>query len=80
MYANVSLGHPLVLLIGLALIALMVWAVIVTVRSRAMSTTAKIWWILVIVLAPLVGLAAWALTWFTGGRQAALAAPRSPQR
>ncbi|MBN9154875.1 MAG: hypothetical protein J0J05_12910 [Microbacterium sp.] len=71
MLNNTGFVHVGVLIAVFALVAVMVVAIAATVRSGAITPTAKAVWIAIIVLLPLVGLASWALVWFTGGRRAA---------
>jgi hypothetical protein len=71
MLYSTNFSHAWVVVGAIAVLALMVLAVIVTVRSRAMTTRAKVVWTLIVLFLPICGLVAWALVWFTGGRQAA---------
>jgi uncharacterized membrane protein YdbT with pleckstrin-like domain len=56
-------SHALILLMVLALTALLIVAVLATWRSRVVSITEKVVLTLILVLAPGVGLVAWALFW-----------------
>ncbi|MDO8863340.1 PLDc N-terminal domain-containing protein [Haliea sp. E1-2-M8] len=53
---NVEVGG----LLGLIWLALVIWAIIKVVKSSA-SDLAKVLWILLLLLAPVVGLIIWAL-------------------
>lgn len=53
---NVEVGG----LLGLVWLALVIWAIIKVVKSSA-SDLAKVLWILLLLLAPIVGLIIWAL-------------------
>ena len=65
-----ALPHIIVMLVSLAVLALTVWALIVTLRSTYASGYEKVVLTLMLVFLPIVGLAAWALSWFTKRRSA----------
>lgn len=52
---NMGMGYGLV---GLAVLALDIWAIINVVGSRA-TTGVKLLWVLLIVILPIIGLIAW---------------------
>lgn len=54
------MGSSLGGLVGLAILALDIWAIINVIKSNA-ETGMKILWVLLIVLLPLIGLIIWAL-------------------
>lgn len=51
---------PLEGLLGFVILALVIWAIIQTVQSRA-SGVAKTLWILFLLLVPVIGLVVWAI-------------------
>lgn len=57
-------------IIGLIILALDIWAVINVIQSGA-STGAKVLWVLVIIILPLVGLIIWFFAGPRGSRSAA---------
>lgn len=53
-------GSALILLVGLAiLIAVLIWALVDIMRSPWLQTTDRVIWVVIVVLLPLVGAAAW---------------------
>lgn len=62
MFSSVQL---IILLVVLAIYALSIWALVVTVRSDQLMTSEKIIWSAILLLVPVVGVIVWALLWFT---------------
>ena len=60
-----SSSHLLILVAVLAMYALSIWALIVTIRSDQLMTIEKVIWSLILILVPGIGLLVWALLWFT---------------
>lgn len=57
--------HLIILLVVLAIYALSIGALVVTVRSDQLMTSEKIIWSAILLLVPGIGLIVWALLWFT---------------
>lgn len=62
MFSSVQL---IILLVVLAIYALSIWALVVTVRSDQLMTSEKIIWSAILLLVPVVGVIVWVLLWFT---------------
>jgi len=60
-----SSSHLLILVAVLAMYALSIWALTVTIRSDQLMTIEKVIWSLILILVPGIGLLVWALLWFT---------------
>lgn len=80
MVVHVQTGlHVVVLVLFLAWLALIVAALVTTVRAPAWTKGEKVGWVIVLCV-PLVGLIAWAANWFLSGRRAQRAAASDPDR
>lgn len=64
MLSNLSAWHLLIVLMVLAVTAVWVWAFISIARADSVSGTERAVWVLIVIVAPLLG----ALLWFAIGR------------
>ena len=53
--------HPAILLVALALAVATIWAIIVTLRDPHPSPGDKLYWTLILLVLPAIGLTAWLL-------------------
>jgi plastocyanin domain-containing protein len=65
MFGNLSIWHLLIVLVVLASIVLVIWAIVAMTRDTTVPAIATALWVLVILLVPGIGLIAWAIWWFT---------------
>lgn len=63
-----SVPHIVALVATAAYYALVVWALVVTLRSKSATVYEKVVLTIILIVFPVIGLAAWALSWFTKRR------------
>ena len=61
MVAETSYSHVWILLAALVLLAVAVWAVVDVARSPWLTTADRVIWLIIVIVLPLVGAAAWLL-------------------
>jgi uncharacterized membrane protein YjjP (DUF1212 family) len=65
MFGNLGSIHLLILMLVLASIALVLWAIVTMTRDSTVPAIVTVLWALVMLLVPGLGIIAWAVWWYT---------------
>jgi uncharacterized RDD family membrane protein YckC len=74
MLTNSSYVHLIIFAIAVALLVVVVWAVVVTIRDKSTGTPDKVVWTILLLALPVIGLGLWVIARFVK-RQGNLVGP-----